>query len=230
MDVTAHVQGRDLAAVAADIEARVGQVSFPLEYRAELLGEYAVRQAAQRRVLAVSIAVAIGIFLLLQAFSKNWSLAALVFLSMPAALAGAVLAILLTGGGLVSFGSMVGLITVLGLAVRNAILLISNYRRLERRGKVFGEWLVADGTEQRAPQILMSAITTALVFLPFVLFGNVAGLEIARPMAIAVFGGLITSTLVSLVGIPAICVMCGAAVAEPDMELVDDVMVDVVTA
>ncbi|MGH9148312.1 MAG: efflux RND transporter permease subunit, partial [Vicinamibacterales bacterium] len=230
MDVTANVQGRDLAAVAADIETGIRKVEFPLEYRAELLGEYAVRQAAQRRVLAFAVAAGIAIFLLLQAFFRNWSLATLVILSLPASLTGGVLAALLTGGGVLSLGSIVGFLAVLGIAVRNTVLLVSRYRRLECEGGAFGAALVERGTEERSVPILMSAVTTALAFLPFVMFGSIAGLEIAHPMAIVVLGGLVTTTLVSLVAVPAMCVFCGTAAAEPDMELAEEVPASVVAA
>ncbi len=229
MDVTANVEGRDLAAVAADIEQGIRQVAFPLEYRAELLGEYAVRQAAQRRVLAFAIAAGIGIFLLLQAFFRNWSLATFLFLSLAASLSGGALATLLTGGGLLSLGSIVGFITVMGIAVRNAVLLVSHYRRLEGEGEAFSAALVERGTQERSAPILMGAVTIALAFVPFAWFGNIAGIEIAYPMASVVLGGLVTTTLVSLVGVPAMCVVCGTAVAEPDMELVEEVPATVVT-
>ena len=110
MDVAINVRGRDLAAVAADVEKGIQQVDFPLEYRAELLGEYAVRQAAQRRVMVFAIAAAIGILLLLQAFFRSWSLATLVFLVCLLRLTGCVLAALAAGGGIVSLGSIVGFI------------------------------------------------------------------------------------------------------------------------
>jgi Cu/Ag efflux pump CusA len=117
------------------------------------------------------------------------------------------------------------------MAVRNTALLVSRYRHLEQQdGEAFGAALVQHGTQERSAPILMSAITTALAFLPFALFGNIAGLEIAHPMAIVVLGGLVTTTLVSLVGVPAMCVVCGAATAEPDMELVEDVPATLVTA
>jgi Cu/Ag efflux pump CusA len=231
VDVTVNVAGRDLLAVAADVEQAIQQVQFPLEYRAELRGEYAVRRAAQRRVLAFGIAAAIGIFLLLQAFFKSWPLATVVFLTLPAGLVGGVLALLLSGGGLLSLGSIAGFVAVLGMAVRNTALLVSRYRHLEQHdGEAFGAALVQHGTQERSAPILMSAITTALAFLPFALFGNIAGLEIAHPMAIVVLGGLVTTTLVSLVGVPAMCVVCGAAKAEPDMELVEDVPATAVAA
>ena len=222
MDVTASVQGRDLAAVAADVQQGIRQVDFPLEYRAELLGEYAVRQEAQRRVLAFAIAAGIAIFLLLQVFLGNWSMATLFFLSLPASLAGGAAAALLTGGGIISLGSIVGFIVVLGIALRNTMLLVSRYRQLECEGQSFGASLVDRGTEDRSAPILTSAVTIALVWLPFALFGNIAGLEIAHPMAIVVLGGLVTTTLVSLVGVPAMSVVCGSAKAEPDMVLVEE--------
>jgi Cu/Ag efflux pump CusA len=223
LDVTADVRGRDLTAVAADIEQGIRQIDFPLEYRAELRGEYAVRQADQRRVVAFAIAGAIAIFLLLQAFFRNWSLATLVFLTLPAGLAGGALAALLTGGGLISLGSIVGFIVVLGFAVRNVILLVSRYRQLACEGEAFGPALVQRGTEERAAPILMSTVTTALAFLPFAMLGNIAGLEIAHPLAIVVLGGLVTTTLVSLVGVPAMSIVCGNATADSDMDLVEEV-------
>ena len=230
VDVTVDVRGRALSAVAADIQDGIRKVDFPLEYRAELLGEYAERQAAEARVVAFTIAAAVGTFLLFQAFFRNWSLAAFLFLSLPAALSGGAVAALATGGGLVSFGSIVGFIVVMGIAVRNALVLGSNYRRLEARGETFNAALIEQGTEERSASILTSSIATAMAFVPFVFFGNIAGLEIAYPMAIVVLGGVVTTTLVSLVGVPAMCVVCGNSVEEPDMELVDDVPANIVPA
>ena len=97
LDVTAAVQGRDLGAVAADIDSRLKQMQFPLEYHAEVLGDYAGQQAAQLRLLALAIAAAIGIFFLLQAAYGSWRLALLSFLTLPAALVGGLLAALVTG-------------------------------------------------------------------------------------------------------------------------------------
>src|SRR6266480_4470591 len=153
MDVTASVRGRDLAAVAADIERGLKGVSFPLEYRAELLGEYAERLAAQRRVLTLAIAVAIGILLLLQAFFRSWRLATIVFVTLPMALVGGVLAALVVNDGLLSLGSIAGLLAVLGIAVRNAMTLVWRYRQLEQRdGATFIPELVQRGTrDQSAP-------------------------------------------------------------------------------
>ncbi len=217
MDVAVNVRGRDLGSVGDEVEDRLKKVEFPLEYRAELLGEYAERDAAQERVLAYAIAAAIGIFLLLQAFFRSWQLATAVFLTLPMALVGGLLAAFLTNGAVLSFGAIVGFVAVLGIVVRNSIMLISRYRNLEREGEKFGVELVQRGTRERSAPILMTVVTTALAFLPLALFGNIAGLEIVRPMAMVILGGLVTTTLFMLVGIPAMYVLFGAA-REPELE------------
>src|SRR5262245_1310765 len=145
LDVVADVQGRGLAAVAADIKGRLEQVHFPLEYHARVLGEYATPQATRTRLLTVGVTAAIGVFFLLQAASGSWRLAALVFATLPAALAGGVLAALVSGGVLF-LGSLAGLLVVFGVAVSSALLLIGRYQHLERcEGKPLGPELVLRG-------------------------------------------------------------------------------------
>jgi Cu/Ag efflux pump CusA len=218
VDVTAAVGGRDLVAVATDIERGIQAIDFPLEYRAELLGEYAERLAAQRRVFAFAIAAAIVGLLLMQAFFRSWRLATAFFLTLPMAASGGALAALLTEGEFLSLGSIAGFVAVLAIAVRNGISLVSRYRQLEGDGEEFGVDLIQRATRERSAPILMTAVTTALLFAPLALFGNVAGLEIVHPMAIVVLGGLVTSTLYTLAGVPAIYLLFGAA-REPDLGL-----------
>jgi Cu/Ag efflux pump CusA len=207
IDVVADVRGRDFAAVAADIESGIQQVNFPLEYRAELIGEYAEWLAAQKRVLAFAAAF------------RSWRLATVVFLTLPVALLGGVLAAFLTGGGLLSLGSLVGFVAVLGIAVRNAMTLISRYQQLEQQdGETFGPELVLRGTQERFVPIVMTAATTGLAVFPLALSGSLAGHEIVHPMAIVVLGGLVTSTLLTLLGLPAMYLLFGAN-REPDLEL-----------
>lgn len=219
MDVTASVRGRDLGSVGDEVEDRLKkEVEFPLEYRAELLGEYAERDAAQERVLTFAIAAAIGILLLLQAFCRSWRLATVVFVTLPMALVGGGLAAYFTGDGVLSLGSIVGFVAVFGIAVRNALTLISRYRHLEQHeGATFGAELVQRATRERSAPILMSAATTGLALLPLALFGNIAGLEIVQPMALVILGGLVTTTLLSLVGVPAMYLLFGTA-REPELE------------
>src|SRR5438034_1255360 len=120
--------------------------------------------------------------------------------------------------GLLSLGSMAGFVALLGIAVRNGVTLVNRYRHLEQHdGEVFGAELVRRGTRDQSAPILMTAVTTALAFLPLAVFGDIAGLEIMRPMAVVILGGLVTTTLFSLVGVPAMYVLFGAT-REPEFE------------
>jgi CzcA family heavy metal efflux pump len=216
VDVSADVGGRDVAAVADDVERAIQQVEFPLEHHAELLGGFAELQAGRNRVLAVALAAAIGIFLLLQAALNSWRVATLVFLTLPMATVGGVLAALV-GGGTITLGSIAGFIALLGIAVRGGILLIRHYQHLERReGQRFGPELVLQGTREQLAPILMTALATATIFAPFVIVGDAAGLEIVRPMAVVILGGLLTSTLLNLVVVPALYLRYGF-VSQPNM-------------
>jgi CzcA family heavy metal efflux pump len=202
LDVVADVQGRDLSAVAADVKAHLGQVGFPLEYHAEVLGDYQALQDAQFRLVGVGIFGLIGIFFLMQAALDSWRLAAMSFVILPAALAGGVLAAFATGD-VISVGSLAGLLAVFGIAARNGIKLINHYRHLEpEEGEAFGSRLVLQGTGEQLSSILVTALATGLAFVPALLFGDIPGLEIIRPMAIAILGGLITSTFLNLLVMP----------------------------
>jgi CzcA family heavy metal efflux pump len=210
IDVGANVDGtRDLGSVVADLERRLQDVEWPLEFRAELLGEFTERQAAQRRLLVFAIGAAIGILLLLQASFGSWRLAALAFLTLPIALVGGVLAAHL-GGGVISLGSLVGFLTVLGIVARNGIMLISHYQHLERHeGEPFGPGLVLRGARERLVPILMTVFTTGLALIPLVLSGEIPGQEIEHPMAVVILGGLVTSTLLNLFVVPALYLRFG---------------------
>src|SRR6266536_1285050 len=196
VDVTAGIRGRSLGAVTHDVEQRLRGIQFPLEHHAEVLGAAAELQADKQWVLSVAVAAAIGILLLLQAAFGSWRLAALVFLSLPLALVGGVLAALAFGGQITSLGSYAALFTLLGIAARNSILLVKRYQRLQQEdGEEFGAGLVLRGAQERLAPI-------ALTLLPFVFLGDVAGLEVVRPLAVVVLGGLVTTTVVSLLIVP----------------------------
>jgi CzcA family heavy metal efflux pump len=209
IDVVGNVSGRDLGSVARDVERAVREVGFPLGYRAELLGEYQERQAAQRRLLSVGVIVAISIFLLLQATFKSWRLAMLSFLTLPMALVGGALAAFI-GGGVISLGSLVGFFTVLGIAARNGILLINHFQHLEQyEGETFGPRLVLRGARERLSPIVMTTLATGLAVVPLVAGGNIPGHEIEHPLAVVVLGGLVTSTLLNLFVVPALYLRFG---------------------
>ena len=135
----------------------------------------AERQSAQRRLLIFAIGAALVIFLLLQAAFGSWRLAALAFFTLPMALVGGVLAAY-AGGGVISLGSLVGFFTVLGIAARNGIMMISHFQHLERHeGEPFGPALVLRGARERLAPILMTALATGLALVPLVLAGDKPG-------------------------------------------------------
>jgi Cu/Ag efflux pump CusA len=129
-------------------------------------------------------------------------LATLSFLLLPSALVGGALAAYF-GGGVISLGSLVGFLTVLGISARNGILMINHFQHLEREeGVTFGLDLVLRGARERLAPILMTATTTALALLPLAVAGQIPGNEIEHPMAIVILGGLVTSTLLNLFVVP----------------------------
>jgi CzcA family heavy metal efflux pump len=214
IDVTCDVKGRDLGSVAREIEGKVNALSFDRGYHPEFLGEYAARQAARNRLLALSAFALLGILLLLHADFRSLRLVSLVAVSLPFALIGGVAAAILTGGVL-SLGSLIGFITVLGIAARNGIMLVSHYRHLEtEEAQPFGKDLVLRGSEERLAPILMTALATGLALLPIVVSGNKPGHEIEHPLAVVILGGLVTSTILNLFLMPALYLRFGKSKRE----------------
>jgi len=209
IDVSANVRGRDLGSVARDVEATLQRVEFPLGYHAEVLGEYAERQAAQQNILLAGAVAVIAIYFLLYTSFGNLRLATLTFFTLPWALVGGVLAAYLSSGVL-SLGSLVGLLTILGIATRNGIMMISHFQHLEEvEGEPFGPDLVKRGARERIAPIMMTALTTGLALVPLAIAGNIPGHEIEHPMAIVILGGLVTSTLLNLLVVPSLYLRFG---------------------
>lgn len=209
IDITCNVQGRDLGSVAREIEAAVKKLDFPQGYHPEFLGEYAARAESQQRLLALAGLSLIGILLLLHVDFQSWRLTSIVFLTIPFALVGGVVGVLLDNR-ILSLGSLVGFVTVLGIAARNGIMLVSHYRHLEEHeGEPFGPNLVKRGSEERLAPILMTVLATGLALVPLVWGGNLPGHEIEYPMAVVILGGLVTSTLLNLFLLPPIYLAFG---------------------
>jgi CzcA family heavy metal efflux pump len=209
MDVDANVRGRPLGAVYADVEAALASIEFPQEYYPVLLGEYTERLAVQQKMLIFAIIAGIGIFFLLHTSFKSARLATISFVLLPTALVGGVLAAYL-GDGIISLGSLVGFLTVLGIAARNGILMINHFQHLEEfEGEKFGPGLVLRGAKERLAPILMTASTTGLALIPLVVAGSIPGNEIEHPMAVVILGGLITSTLLNLLVVPSLYLRFG---------------------
>ena len=200
--------------MAREIESRVKSLTFAQGYHPEFLGEYAARQASSKRLAWLSFASLLGILVLLHVDFRSLRVVCLVALTLPFALIGGVVGAFLSGGVL-SLGSLVGFVTVLGIAARNGIMLLSHYRHLEQEeGLVFGAGLAMRGAEERLVPILMTAACAGLALLPLILKGNVPGHEIEYPMAVVILGGLITSTLLNLFLMPSLYCRYGNATVE----------------
>lgn len=207
--VTCNAEGRDVESVMAEIRERLREKApLPPGYHFEFAGEFAAKADAQRRMLWLGAASLLGILLLLYLDFQNLKLSLLVMLSVPLACVGGIASVLLSGGD-ISLGSLVGFVTVFGVAVRNGILLISNYLHLRQKGQPFGPELVLSGSVERLAPILMTAGTTALAIVPLVIAGNLPGHEIEHPMAVVIMGGLVSSTLLTLFVLPVVFLRFG---------------------
>ena len=222
VDVTAGIDGRSRDAVLGDVRARLADVKFPLEYHYELVGNYEHHQKVARRILITGIAAAIALFLLLQAIFGRWRLAALLFVSLALALVGSAVAVRIDGGTM-ELGSLVGFLTVFGIAVRNGVILLRRFQSLERDdGVEFGPGLVVAGARERFAPTLLTALATGAFFAPYAVLGDLPGLEIVNPMGGVILGGLVTSTLVTLFLLPALYLRFGQGQAEvEDLDLRD---------
>ncbi|MEV4412215.1 efflux RND transporter permease subunit [Catellatospora sp. NPDC049609] len=208
LDVTADVTGRDVGAVAGDVNALLKQVQFPLEHHAEVVGKFEQRQAALVTVAWTALAAAIAIFLLLQAAFRSWRLALLGVIAIPLATVGGVVAALLVGG--LTLGAAAGLLAVFGLAARAVVLLIRRYQQQElTEGVPFGRDLVVRGTKDAAATTVVCAVSIAALLLPIAVFGGIGGLEILRPMSVVVLGGLVTLLIVVLFLLPVLYLRFG---------------------
>ena len=214
--VTCNVAGRDVAGVMRDIQENIrsGVTLPPSGYHLEFGGEYEARQEAQQRLWLLGSAALVGIFVLLYLDFQTVRLTAMVMLSVPLACVGGVAAVLLAGGD-VSLGSMVGFVTVFGVAVRNGILLISHYQHLAAvEGVPFGRELIVRGALERLTPITMTAAATALTLVPLIVLGDRPGYEIEHAMAVVIVGGLISSTLLSLGLLPVLYQWFGLSPAQ----------------
>jgi CzcA family heavy metal efflux pump len=201
--VSANVSGRDLKSVVEDIQKTINaNIKLPEGYRVEYGGQFESAESASRTLLVASILAVCVIFLLLYGEFKNLTLSAIVMLNLPLALIGGVLAVFFTSD-IVSIPSIIGFITLFGIATRNGILLISRYRHMQQAGEPLHE-TVMQGSLDRLNPILMTALTAALALIPLVLQGDKPGNEIQSPMAVVVLGGLLTSTLLNIYIVPVV--------------------------
>jgi Cu/Ag efflux pump CusA len=204
VDVTASVASGDLGKTVGQVSARMRSLQLPLGYHTEVFSDLRDQQGANRNLLLVVFGVLIGAFLLLQAAFKSWGRAFLLLLTLPLAAVGVLLAALATGAPLAS-SVLIGLVLVLGIALRNGIVLVRGFQRMENAAEdTTGADIVFVTTTETAGPVVITAVAIALAFLPFVVRGSIAGMEILFPLGAVVIGGLVTSTLLTLVIVPAL--------------------------
>jgi CzcA family heavy metal efflux pump len=206
--VQANVADRDLGSTVTDIRERVAErVSLPNGYHVEYGGQFESQEEATRRIAALSLLSVALIFLILFSEFRSARTSVLVMANLPLALIGGIAAVLLTGR-VVSIASLVGFVTLFGIATRNGILLIAHYRHLLAEGVPFREAIVRGSLERLAP-ILMTALTAGLALIPLALGGGDPGNELQTPMAIVILGGLLSATALNMVVLPALYWLCG---------------------
>ena len=208
--VQANVAGRDIGSVIDDIQTILAnQLELPTGYFVELGGQFESEQKATRIISLLSILSLLLIFLALYLEFKNIRQTILILVNLPLALIGGVFAILLTDG-IMSIASLVGFITLFGIAVRNGIIMIAHYNQLMDEGKSKRD-AVIEGSLERLSPILMTALTTGLALTPLAFAGNRPGNEIQAPLSIVILGGLITATMLNLVVLPVLYEKWGVA-------------------
>ena len=200
--VSANVDDRDLGSVVGDIQAQIQEkVQLPNGYFIQYGGQFEAEQNATNNLLVYSILAAIAISVLMFFSVKSLPATVAIMINLPLALVGGIVSILLTGG-VMSVASLIGFITLFGVAVRNGLLLVDNYNRKFAEGLPLQK-AVVQGSLERVNAILMTALTSALGMLPLAITSG-AGNEILQPLAIVVLGGLFTSTALTLLVIPAL--------------------------
>ncbi|GAB3314689.1 efflux RND transporter permease subunit [Haliea atlantica] len=204
MVVMANVAGRDLISVVDDLRRAVDDtIDLPTGYHIEYGGQFESAEAANTRLLLLTGAVILGIFLLLMTAFGSARDAGLVMLNLPLALIGGVIGVWLSGGVLTIAG-IIGFITLFGIATRNGVILIDHIGRLMRDEGLGLEQAVRQGAEERLVPILMTALATALALVPLALAGGEPGSEIQSPMAVVILWGLVSSTALNMLVVPAI--------------------------
>jgi Cu/Ag efflux pump CusA len=209
IDVVANIQGRNLGDVTRDVQAAIKGMQFPVEYHAEIPPQYAEKEAAGAFIWWLALAAAAGILVLLLTVLGNWRLAALVFLLLPVALSGGILAADL-GGGFGSVYVLVALAAVLALAIRDVVMLMGTYQSLQSRAPADSPaHLMRQAAGERLLPTVLTTVITGLALVPLVLLGGPVGGGMLLPLALVVWGGLITTALLTLFILPILFLRVG---------------------
>lgn len=213
--VSANVQGRDLGATVEEIKAKIDtEIHLPQGYFLEYGGQHEAQQAGSRLIGFLSIFSITGIFFVLYTHFRSWRIVLQIMLNIPLALVGSVIAVWITGG-VFSLATLVGFITLTGIASRNGIMMISHYLHLiEHEGETFDRKMIVRGSLERLVPVLMTALVAALALIPLTLDAQAPGKEILYPVATVILGGLLSSTLLDMAVTPAVFSLFGRKAVE----------------
>jgi CzcA family heavy metal efflux pump len=201
--VQCNVAGRDLRGTVQEIQRRIGRaVMLPEGYRIEYGGQFESLERAYQRLTLLGIGVIVGILLILGTAFDSYKDALIIMLNLPLALVGGVAGVFFAGGVL-SLASIVGFITLFGIATRNGIMMISHIRNVQAQGESDLRAAIMRGASERVAPILMTALAAGLALVPIALGMGKPGSEIQAPMAIVIFFGLLSSTALNMVVVPA---------------------------
>lgn len=204
VDISLNVSGDNPAIVMNNVKEILKNTTFPLEYHAVVRGMD--QPLMQLRLLIIALVIAIAVFLIFQAAFDSFTLAAIIFFTLPSVLIGSVLTAFTLDDS--SFPVLLGLLAVYGIATRNVIMLIKHYQSLETQEADITK-RVARGTSERFRPIVISLLAAAIILLPFVWCGNIPGLEITGPIALVIFVGLFTTALYILFIVPSLYLRWG---------------------
>ncbi len=209
--VTANITGGDLVGTVENVQRKLGsELQLPPGYRIAYGGQFEEAASSVRNLGVLSIAVLVALYGLLFLAFRNHRHACIVLVNLPLAVIGGIFAVAL-GGGTLSIASLVGFITLFGIATRNGVLLVSHYQHLLREEGLGLDEAVRRGASERLTPVLMTALTAGLALIPLVIRGNEPGNEIQSPMAGVILGGLLTSTFLNMVLVPVLFARWGGS-------------------
>ena len=202
--VSCNVQDRDLGTTVKELQAKLGEEEFPQGYYLEYGGQFESQQSASKMIGWLSLFAVAGIYLVLFMHFRSWRIVLQIMLNIPLALVGSVIAVWLTGGTF-SVATLVGFITLTGIASRNGIMMISHYLHLiEHEGETFSKEMIIRGSLERLVPVMMTALVAALALIPLTLDAQAPGKEILYPVATVILGGLLSSTLLDMIVTPVV--------------------------
>lgn len=217
--ISCNVQGRDLGSAVAEIQDKIASdVALPQGYFVEYGGQFESQQSASRMIMFLGLFAIAGIFIVLFSHFRSWRIVTQIMLNIPLALIGSVIAVTLTGGTF-SVATLVGFVTLTGIASRNGIMMISHYIHLvEHEGETFNRQMIIRGSLERLVPVLMTALVAALALIPLTMDAQASGKEILYPVAVVILGGLISSTLMDMIVTPVVFHTFGRKAIDEYME------------